>query len=326
VVSTINSAPPWVADVLQHPLIKQIVTLISDLTEMRIVVVYPTETGWGQRAEGPRSAKKSSFCKMVQSTKEGAQQCRMCHVLMAVSACSGAPTAQRCHAGASVLVVPATKQGDEPVAVVSSCLFSEPKAWESARVHLSSLGLDMDGLHKSFSQLPELDPGQLKLSKQLLSALGDAIHTIRENVVLRTRRESVPAPLSQIDSIPDLLANTRPLEDLPTDAGPRLIRVVCDLVRRRPNLPLSVKALSAAAGLSPNHFSALFSQSTGYRFTQYLAEARVDLAKQLLADATIHVNEVARRSGFEDAGYFSRRFRQLTGVTPGAWRNERVGA
>jgi len=251
--------------------------------------------------------------------------------MMTVAACGGAPTVQRCHAGASALAVPVARGTEESVAIISSCVFSEPQAWQNVKDRVEEMGINLESLQDAFVGLPHLDDKRLELSKRLMLMLGDAVNVVRQNAMFRAGKSELDVDSPDAVSISAILTGA---EECPTaiasefdESMPLLIRTVCDLVRQRPDLPLSVKELSSAAGLSPNHFSSLFRQSTGRRFTRYLTETRMALAKRLLDDVTLHINEVARRVGYDDPGYFTRRFRLLTKMTPGEWRNrKRTGA
>ncbi len=106
---------------------------------------------------------------------------------------------------------------------------------------------------------------------------------------------------------------------------PLLVHVVCELVRQRPDLPLSVKELAVAARLTPNHFTTLFREHAGAPFTEFLTEQRITRAKKLLQNPTLSINEVAQLVGYEDPGYFTRLFRKKTKHSPREWRNRQVG-
>jgi len=62
----------------------------------------------------------------------------------------------------------------------------------------------------------------------------------------------------------------------------------------------------------------LKAQDTSYQ--RLLDEARLHCADALLADARLTVAEVAQRLGYSDPANFGRAFRNLTGMTPAAWR------
>jgi len=55
-------------------------------------------------------------------------------------------------------------------------------------------------------------------------------------------------------------------------------------------------------------------------FSEYLTRLRVESAKELLATTNWKVYAVAEAVGYEDAFYFSRQFKRLTGVSPMDWR------
>ena len=101
---------------------------------------------------------------------------------------------------------------------------------------------------------------------------------------------------------------------------PAVVRVVTALVSRKPNMPFSVGEIASAARMSPNHFSSLFRKHQKQSFSEFLTERRIELAKQVLCDLTLNITEVARRVGYYDPGYFARRFKQRTGMTPREWR------
>jgi transcriptional regulator GlxA family with amidase domain len=82
---------------------------------------------------------------------------------------------------------------------------------------------------------------------------------------------------------------------------------------------LEMKELSAALRMSYRHFRRLFQQHTGLPPNQFLLNLRINRAKQLLEES-LTIEEVAYRCGFADPYYFSRLFKQKTGITPAKWR------
>lgn len=51
-------------------------------------------------------------------------------------------------------------------------------------------------------------------------------------------------------------------------------------------------------------------------FMQYLTRFRIEKAKSLLAKKRYMVYEVAEMVGYSDPAYFSRMFKQVTGLSP----------
>ncbi|MEK5445728.1 helix-turn-helix domain-containing protein [Paenibacillus sp. FSL R7-0331] len=74
--------------------------------------------------------------------------------------------------------------------------------------------------------------------------------------------------------------------------------------------------LAQITGVSPWHYSRKFSERYGVSPLSYLSQYRVFRAQEQLLLTEYTSQEISRQAGFEDAHYFSRRFKQLTGVSP----------
>ncbi|WP_151733077.1 helix-turn-helix domain-containing protein [Paenibacillus tengchongensis] len=85
---------------------------------------------------------------------------------------------------------------------------------------------------------------------------------------------------------------------------------------------VTVKQLAEMAGVSPWQYTPIFQKLTGRKPLDYLAEQRIERSKQYLQETAEPVREVARLVGFADEYYFSRRFRQKTGMSPGQYALE----
>ncbi|MEM7590501.1 MAG: AraC family transcriptional regulator [Cyanobacteria bacterium P01_A01_bin.83] len=78
--------------------------------------------------------------------------------------------------------------------------------------------------------------------------------------------------------------------------------------------------LAQLLDMSPFHFSRLFKQSMGMTAHQYLSQQRVERAKQLLKQTDRLIIDIALECGFSSHSHLSKQFRQLTGITPKAYR------
>ena len=315
------------ATIFQHPLLRRLVELAT-VGGRRLLFVYPTETGWKQTSAVANEPESPAFCKMFQQSAEGAKRCKTCHVLMTVAACNGGALEQRCHAGSLVMVSPVAAGSSEAFAVLSSCIFADQKGWAEARKRGKELGLDLVQLRKAYYQLPKLRNEQRQVFQKAMEAIGCAIELIRQKNELETRLRQ-PAPAAQLPGADfrRYLESTGWARGLDHPKGvhdakaPMMIRVIRELVRQRPDLPLTVKELAVAARLTPNHLTTSFRDCTGQAFTDYLLEQRMVRAKKLLCDLTLNIAEVARQVGYEDTCYFARRFRKATKLSPRDWRN-----
>lgn len=83
---------------------------------------------------------------------------------------------------------------------------------------------------------------------------------------------------------------------------------------------LALDELAGLAGYSRFHFARGFKAATGLPPYAYILRARIALACSLLGRRDLPVSEVADASGFASHPQFASRFRQLTGISPSAYR------
>ncbi len=84
--------------------------------------------------------------------------------------------------------------------------------------------------------------------------------------------------------------------------------------------PISLQKYAKELGLNNNYFSKLFKAETGTTPLRYLNQLRFEKAQYLLANSTCSVEEIADRVGISDMLYFSRSFKQYTGMSPTTYR------
>jgi AraC family transcriptional regulator len=83
---------------------------------------------------------------------------------------------------------------------------------------------------------------------------------------------------------------------------------------------IKLSDLAELLGMSQFHFSHLFKQSMGVPPYQYVIQQRVERAKQFLKQTELSIAEIAFLCGFNSHSHLSKWFRQLTGITPKAYR------
>jgi AraC family transcriptional regulator len=79
---------------------------------------------------------------------------------------------------------------------------------------------------------------------------------------------------------------------------------------------LTVSGIAQAVGMSPFYFSRLFKESTGQSPHQYVVEARVRRAKELLTTGKFTISEAAHHVGFVDQSHLTRHFKRVFGLPP----------
>lgn len=83
---------------------------------------------------------------------------------------------------------------------------------------------------------------------------------------------------------------------------------------------ISLDRLSELAALSPPYISKQFKEIMNVSFIEYLTNARMERACELLSADTVTVTEIASQVGFNNVQYFCSKFKQKHGVTPMQYR------
>ena len=99
-----------------------------------------------------------------------------------------------------------------------------------------------------------------------------------------------------------------------------LLAEVFGFIEERYGEPISLKDVASAVGLSAGHLTTVVGRKTGRTVLEWIIERRMAEARKLLVETDLSVEEVGRRVGYGDAGYFARTFRRAHGATPIDWR------
>lgn len=84
----------------------------------------------------------------------------------------------------------------------------------------------------------------------------------------------------------------------------------------------SVSYFAKRANLSTNYFGDLIKHFTGTSPIDHIHEGIIQLARKKLRQTKLSVSEIAYSLGFDYPTYFTRFFRQKTGISPKVFRNQ----
>jgi two-component system response regulator YesN len=79
---------------------------------------------------------------------------------------------------------------------------------------------------------------------------------------------------------------------------------------------LSLVRLAEQVYLNPSYLSRIYKQAMGTNISDFIDNARIKKAKELLDRENVKIYEVARSVGYETAASFTRFFRKMTGLSP----------
>jgi two-component system response regulator YesN len=72
--------------------------------------------------------------------------------------------------------------------------------------------------------------------------------------------------------------------------------------------------------ITPEYLSSLFTREIRQTYSSYIKNYRIKKAQELLIQSELKTFEIAQKVGYPDAKYFSRVFREVTGLTPGEYQ------
>ncbi|MGG4483413.1 response regulator transcription factor [Paenibacillus illinoisensis] len=104
------------------------------------------------------------------------------------------------------------------------------------------------------------------------------------------------------------------------DKNEKLIHKVRTLIDQNYNHPVTINSLSEQVYLSPNYLRSIFKEKTGMTIHDYLTRIRLGKAREMLADGSLKIHDIAQRVGYESTSYFISLFLKNEGVTPNEYR------
>jgi AraC family transcriptional regulator len=128
---------------------------------------------------------------------------------------------------------------------------------------------------------------------------GEALSTALAARLLREYGAVVPGPKRRYGGLP----------------REKLMRAV-EYIQDQLDTDLTVSGIAQAVYISPDHFTRLFKESTGRSPHQYVIEARVRKAKELLTTGKFTISEAAYQVGFVDQSHLTRHFKRIFGLPP----------
>lgn len=98
------------------------------------------------------------------------------------------------------------------------------------------------------------------------------------------------------------------------------IRRVRRAILEHPSQSMTVTEMASMARLSPTQFARLFRRQIGVSPTRYAVQNRIHHACRMLEESDMTLAQIADSLGYCNQHFFSRQFRQITGQSPGVYR------
>ncbi|MCZ8510959.1 helix-turn-helix domain-containing protein [Paenibacillus filicis] len=164
------------------------------------------------------------------------------------------------------------------------------------------------------------------------------------NVIWRTFTEINKELLLPKDEYPNasMLAEFETVEEL-TDLVKNICSNLCSFIRENKtakdqsliadavsyiqshyaNCDFSIQNMADHFGMTLTNLSQYFKNQTGQTIIDYTTNLRMNKAKELLMSSDLTLNELSVQVGYLNSSSFIRRFKQITGLTPGQYMKEK---
>ncbi|MCR5590988.1 MAG: response regulator [Lachnospiraceae bacterium] len=100
-----------------------------------------------------------------------------------------------------------------------------------------------------------------------------------------------------------------------------IVRLVKDHIKAHYSEDLDLNSIADDLGFSSSYLTKIFNRYENIPPAKYIRNHRMGIAKQLLADRSLTIQQVALSVGYNDPFHFSKSFKQTFGITPTEYRS-----
>lgn len=90
------------------------------------------------------------------------------------------------------------------------------------------------------------------------------------------------------------------------------------------NPELTLGSVAGYVGLNEKYFSSRFTKETGSTFINFLTEVRIRKAKELMDMTDLKMYEISQQVGYNNVEHFTRVFKRVCQISPGAYKKSDV--
>lgn len=99
-----------------------------------------------------------------------------------------------------------------------------------------------------------------------------------------------------------------------------VVKQIMEEVRKNYKEDMNLKTLAYKYHMNASYLGQIFQKEVGCSFTQYLSNTKNKIAKDLILNTNLKINDIAKEVGYPDTSYFYRKFKQCYGVSPASLR------
>ncbi len=106
----------------------------------------------------------------------------------------------------------------------------------------------------------------------------------------------------------------------PSLSPEEIVSLVKDYVKNHYSEELDLNTIAQALGFSSSYLTKIFNKIENLPPSKYIRNYRMGIAKHLLNDKKLTIQQIASHVGYNDPFHFSRSFKQTFGISPSEYR------
>lgn len=222
------------------------------------------------------------YCKLIQGTTAGNAQCKQSDKLL-LTKCKETlkPQMHICHAGLIDVAFPIIYEGN----ILGYIVFGRMRPdtnFKSIEKYIASLGIECDKAKNLYSEIPVFNDKKIE----------------------------------SISHIATMFVKYILLEDLLTLKTNDSLQSAVRFIENNLESELSIKSISKATNISKSALYDKFHKTYGCTINEYINKKRIEKAKSLLKNTDYSIDDIAGKTGFSSASYFSKCFKRQVGLSP----------
>ncbi|MBU3878029.1 response regulator [Faecalicatena sp. AGMB00832] len=99
-----------------------------------------------------------------------------------------------------------------------------------------------------------------------------------------------------------------------------VVKQILSEVQKNYKEDMNLKTLAYKYNMNASYLGSIFQKEVGCTFAQYLSNTKNSIAKDLILNTNMRINDIAKEVGYPDTSYFYRKFKQCYGVSPASLR------
>ena len=161
-------------------------------------------------------------------------------------------------------------------------------------------------------------------AKSVLCAFGDLVKEMFHFEVYMGEGKTVKDLSTLHMSVESAKYNIQKNRANKKDEPTQIVLAAVEMIRKEiENVDFNINTIANALYLTPAYFSRVFKRKMGMTCIDFIKNYRINLAKELLQNTDLSIQQISEKTGYATVYYFSQQFKQVTGESPGSFRKKR---